>query len=81
MNKNKRLLMGLFENPNDGNEMHCMIEEDVDEAELGAMVATILDYAFKNELNMDTVFQYAGIVLENTNVAIDVDDVNMSQMN
>lgn len=81
MNENKRLLMGLFENPNDGNEMHCMIEEDVDEAELGAMVATILDYAFKNELNMDTVFQYAGIVLENTNVAIDVDDVNMSQMN
>lgn len=81
MNENKRLLMGLFENPNDGNEMHCMIEEDVDEAELGAMVATILDYAFKNELNMDTVFQYAGIVLENTNVAVDVDDVNMSQMN
>lgn len=81
MNENKRLLMGLFENPNDGNEMHCMIEADVDEAQLGAMVATILDYVFKNELNMDTVFQYAGIVLENTNVAVDVDDVNMSQMN
>lgn len=81
MNENQRLLMGLFVNPNDGNEMHCMIEEDVDEAQLGAMMATILDYAFKNELNMDTVFQYAGIVLENTNVAIDVDDVNMSQMN
>ena len=30
---------------------------------------------------MDTVFQYAGIVLENTDVAVDVDDVNMSQMN
>lgn len=81
MNENQRLLMGLFVNPNDGNEMHCMIEEDVDEAQLGAMMATILDYAFKNELNMDTVFQYAGIVLENTNVAVDVDDVNMSQMN
>lgn len=81
MNENQKLLMGLFVNPNDGNEMHCMIEEDVDEAELGAMVATILDYAFKNELNMDTVFQYAGIVLENTDVAVDVDDVNISQMN
>lgn len=81
MNENQKLLMGLFVNPNDENEMHCMIEEDVDEAQLGAMVATILDYAFKNELNMDTVFQYAGIVLENTNVAVDVNDVNISQMN
>lgn len=81
MNENQRLLMGLFESSVNENEMHSMIEADVDEAQLGAMVATILDYAFKNELNMDTVFQYAGIVLENTDVAIDVDDVNMSQMN
>lgn len=81
MNENQRLLMGLFKSSVNENEMHCMIEADVDEAQLDAMVATILDYAFKNELNMDTVFQYAGIVLENTDVAIDVDDVNMSQMN
>ena len=66
MNENQRLLMGLFKSSVNENEMHCMIEADVDEAQLGAMVATILDYAFKNELNMDTVFQYAGIVLENT---------------
>ena len=79
MNENQRLLMGLFKSSVNENEMHCMIEADVDEAQLGAMVATILDYAFKNEL--DTVFQYAGIVLENTEVAVDVDDVNMSQMN
>lgn len=81
MNENQRLLMGLFKSSVNENEMHCMIEADVDEAQLGVMVATILDYAFKNELNMDTVFQYAGIVLENTDVAVDVDDVNMSQMN
>lgn len=81
MNENQRLLMGLFKSSVNENEMHCMIEVDVDEAQLGVMVATILDYAFKNELNMDTVFQYAGIVLENTDVAVDVDDVNMSQMN
>lgn len=81
MNENQRLLMGLFKSSVNENEMHCMIEADVDEAQLGTMVATILDYAFKNELNMDTVFQYAGIVLENTDVAVDVDDVNMSQMN
>lgn len=81
MNENQRLLMGLFENPDNADQLNCLIDKDVDVAQLSAMVATILDYAFKNELNMDTVFQYAGIVLENTDVAVDVDDVNMSQMN
>lgn len=58
MNENQRLLMGLFESSVNENEMHCMIEADVDEAQLGAMVGTILDYAFKNELNMDMVLAY-----------------------
>lgn len=46
MNENQRLLMGLFKCSVNENEMHCMIEADVDEAQLGAMVGTILDYAY-----------------------------------
>lgn len=32
MNENQRLLMGLFKSSVNENEMHCMIEADVDEA-------------------------------------------------
>lgn len=79
MNENQKLLIGLFESQYDANELNCMIEKDVDEAQLAMMMASILDYAFKNELNVDAVFQGAGIILENTDA--DVDVVNMSQMN
>lgn len=78
MNENQRLLMGLYENQNNVNELNCIIEEDVDEAHLSAMMAAILDFAFKNDLSMDDVFQGAGIVLENT---ITSGCVDKSQMN
>lgn len=78
MNENQRLLMGLFKSSVNENEMHCMIEADVDEAQLGAMVATILDFVFKNNISMDDVFNGAGHVLENT---ITSGCVDKSQMN
>lgn len=78
MNENQKLLIGLYENQNNVNELNCMIDKDVDEAHLSAMMAAILDFAFKNDLSMDDVFQGAGIVLENT---ITSGCVDKSQMN
>ena len=78
MNENQKLLIGLYENQNNVDELNCMIDKDVDEARLSAMMAAILDFAFKNDLSMDDVFQGAGIVLENT---ITSGCVDKSQMN
>lgn len=78
MNENQRLLMGLFESSVNENEMHCMIEADVDVAQLSAMMAAILDFVFKNDISMDDVFNGAGHVLENT---ITSGCVDKSQMN
>lgn len=78
MNENQKLLMGLFENPNDKNQLNCMIDKDVDEAQLSAMMAAILDFVFKNDMDMDDVIDGAGLVLENT---ITSGCVDKSQMN
>ena len=78
MNENQRMLMGLFVNLDDTNELNCMIDKDVDEVQLSAMMAAILDYAFKNDMSVDDVFCGAGLVLENTIVSGCVDK---SQMN
>mgnify|MGYP004725720547 CR=1 FL=1 len=78
MNENQKLLMGLFENPNDKNQLNCMIDKDVDEVQLSAMMAAILDFVFKNDMDMDDVIDGAGLVLENTIVSGCVDK---SQMN
>lgn len=78
MNENQRLLMGLFKSSVNENEMHCMIEADVDVAQLSAMMAAILDFVFKNDISMDDVFYDAGHVLENT---ITSGCVDKSQMN
>lgn len=78
MNENQRLLMGLFENRDDENQLHCMFDKDVNEVHISAMMAALLDFAFKNDLNMDDVFCGAGHVLENT---ITSGCVDKSQMN
>lgn len=78
MNEKQRLVIGLFENPNDKNQLNCMIDKDVDEAQLSAMMAAILDFVFKNDISMDDVFCGAGLVLENT---ITSGCVDKSQMN
>ena len=66
MNEKQRLVIGLFENPNNVDELNCMIDKDVDVAHLSAMMAAILDFVFKNDISMDDVFCGAGHVLENT---------------
>lgn len=78
MNENQRLMIALFENRDDKNQLNCMIDKDVDKSHISAMMAVILDFAFKNDINMDDVFRGAGRVLENTIVSGCVDK---SQMN
>lgn len=78
MNEKQRLVIGLFENPNNVDELNCMIDKDVDVAHLSAMMAAILDFVFKNDISMDDVFCGAGHVLENT---ITSSCVDKSQMN
>lgn len=78
MNENQRLLMGLFENPDNADQLNCLIDKDVDVAQLSAMMAAILDFVFKNNISMDGVFNGAGHVLENT---ITSGCVDKSQMN
>lgn len=78
MNENQRLLMGLFENPDNADQLNCIIDKDVDIAQLSAMMAAILDFVFKNDISMDDVFNGAGHVLENT---ITSGCVDKSQMN
>lgn len=78
MNENQRLLMGLFENPDHADQLNCLIDKDVDVAQLSAMMAAILDFVFKNDINMDDVFDGAGRVLENT---ISSGCVDKSEMN
>ena len=78
MNEKQRLVIGLFENPNNVDELNCMIDKDVDVAHLSAMMAAILDFVFKNDISMDDVFCGAGLVLENT---ITYGCVDKSQMN
>lgn len=78
MNEKQRLVIGLFENPNNVDELNCMIDKDVDVAHLSAMMAAILDFVFKNDISMDDVFSGAGLVLENTIISGCVDK---SQMN
>ena len=78
MNKNQKLLIGMFENPDNVDQLNCMIDKDVDVAHLSAMMAAILDFVFKNGISMDDVFCGAGLVLENT---ITSGCVDKSQMN
>ena len=78
MNENQKMLIGLYENQNNVNELNCMIDKDVDEAQLSAMMAAILDFVFKNDMDMDDVIDGAGLVLENTIISGCVDK---SQMN
>lgn len=78
MNENQRLLMGLFENPDNADQLNCLIDKDVDVAQLSAMMAAILDFVFKNNISTDDVFYGAGHVLENT---ITSGCVDKSQMN
>ena len=78
MNEKQRLVIGLFENSDNVDELNCMIDKDVDVAHLSAMMAAILDFVFKNDISMDDVFCGAGLVLENT---ITSGCVDKSQMN
>ena len=78
MNEKQRLVIGLFENSDNVDELNCMIDKDVDVAHLSAMMAALLDFAFKNDMNMDDAFCGAGHVLENT---ITSGCVDKSQMN
>lgn len=78
MNENQRLVIGLFENSDNADQLNCCIDKDVDVAQLSAMMAAILDFVFKNDISMDDVFYGAGHVLENT---ITSSCVDKSQMN
>lgn len=78
MNENQKLLIGMFENPDNVDQLNCLIDKDVDVAQLSAMMAAILDFVFKNDISMDDVFYGAGLVLEST---ITSGCVDKSQMN